>query len=101
MYLDTPPPRTGAGSQQIQGRREGRVRAASKGTKYSTETGGSELPSPQLPEKEAAYLLLQWLTSKATDRKITKFGAMPNRLSTLKDPAMQKEYRNSVRCLKT
>ena len=24
--------------------------------------------------------------------KITKFGAMPNRLSTLKDPGMQKDY---------
>jgi multiple sugar transport system substrate-binding protein len=64
-----------------------------KGVKYSTETGGFGIAIPaNSQKKEAAFLLLQWLTSKATDRKITKFGAMPNRLSTLKDPAMQKEY---------
>ncbi len=64
-----------------------------KGVKYSTETGGFGIAIPaNSTKKEAAFLLLQWLTSKSTDRKITKFGAMPNRLSTLKDPAMQKDY---------
>jgi multiple sugar transport system substrate-binding protein len=64
-----------------------------KGVKYSTETGGFGIAIPaNSTKKEAAFLLLQWLTSKATDRKITQFGAMPNRLSTLKDPGMQKEY---------
>ena len=64
-----------------------------KGVKYSTETGGFGIAIPaNSTKKEAAFLQLQWLTSKATDRKITQFGAMPNRLSTLKDPGMQKEY---------
>ena len=64
-----------------------------KGVKYSTETGGFGIAIPSnSTKKEAAFLLLQWLTSKASDRKITNFGAMPNRLSTLKDPQMQKEY---------
>jgi len=64
-----------------------------KAVKYSTETGGFGIAIPaNSQKKEAAFLLLQWLTSKATDRKITTFGAMPNRLSTLKDPGMQKEY---------
>jgi multiple sugar transport system substrate-binding protein len=71
-----------------------------KGVKYSTETGGFGIAIPaNSQKKEAAFLLLQWLTSKATDRKITKFGAMPNRLSTLKDPAMQKEYPEFVAVL--
>jgi multiple sugar transport system substrate-binding protein len=64
-----------------------------KGTKYSTETGGFGIAIPaNSTKKEAAFLLLQWLTTKAADRKITNFGAMPNRLSTLKDPQMQKQY---------
>jgi multiple sugar transport system substrate-binding protein len=64
-----------------------------KAVKHSTEVGGFGIAIPaNSQKKEAAFLLLQWLTSKSTDRKITKFGAMPNRLSTLKDPALQKEY---------
>ena len=64
-----------------------------KAVKQSTETGGFGIAIPaNSQKKEAAFLLLQWLTSKATDYKITKFGAMPNRLSTLKDPGMQKDY---------
>ena len=64
-----------------------------KAVRQSTETGGFGIAIPaNSQKKEAAFLLLQWLTSKSTDRKITKFGAMPNRLSTLKDPGMQKEY---------
>ena len=64
-----------------------------KAVKYSTETGGFGIAIPaNSQKKEAAFLLLQWLTSKAQDKKIAKFGGMPNRLSTLKDPALQKEY---------
>lgn len=64
-----------------------------RAVKYSTETGGFGIAIPaNSQKKEAAFLLLQWLTTKAADRKITKFGAMPNRLSTLQDSGMQKEY---------
>ena len=64
-----------------------------RAVKHSTQTGGFGIAIPaNSQKKEAAFLLLQWLTTKASDRKITKFGAMPNRLSTLNDPGMHKDY---------
>jgi multiple sugar transport system substrate-binding protein len=64
-----------------------------KAVKYSTETGGFGIAiSANSSKKEAAFLLLQWLTSKASDQKIARFGGMPNRLSTLRDPGLQKEF---------
>ena len=64
-----------------------------KAVKYSTETGGFGIAIPaNSAKKEAAFLFLQWMTSKAADKKIAKLGGMPNRLSTLKDPALQKEF---------
>ena len=64
-----------------------------KAVKHSTETGGFGIAIPaNSQKKEAAFLLLQWLTSKRSDRKIAHLGGMPNRLSTLKDPEMQKQY---------
>ena len=64
-----------------------------KAVKHSTETGGFGIAIPaNSTKKEAAFLLLQWFTSKAQDQKIARLGGMPNRLSTLKDPGMQKEY---------
>lgn len=59
----------------------------------SGETGGFGIAIPQnSTKKEAAFLLIQWLTSKDSDKKLIKLGGMPNRLSTLQDPALQKEY---------
>jgi len=64
-----------------------------KAVKHSTETGGFGIAIPaNSTKKEAAFLFMQWMTSKATDRKIAKLGGMPNRLSTLKDPELQKEF---------
>jgi multiple sugar transport system substrate-binding protein len=64
-----------------------------KAVKYSTETGGFGIAIPaNSAKKEAAFLLIQWFTSKAQDQKIARLGGMPNRISTLKDPAMVKEY---------
>jgi multiple sugar transport system substrate-binding protein len=64
-----------------------------KAVKYSTETGGFGIAvSANSSKKEAAFLLLQWLTSKASDQTIARFGGMPNRLSTLRDPGLQKEF---------
>ena len=63
-----------------------------KAVKYSTETGGFGIAIPaNSTKKEAAFLFMQWMTSKTTDRKIAKLGGMPNRISTLKDPELQKE----------
>ncbi len=64
-----------------------------KAVKYSTETGGFGIAIPaNSTKKEAAFLFMQWMTSKASDKKIALQGGMPNRLSTLKDPGLQKEY---------
>jgi multiple sugar transport system substrate-binding protein len=64
-----------------------------KGTKYSTETGGFGIAIPaNSTKKEAAFLFLQYMTSKAADQKIAAFGGMPNRVSTLKDPGLLKQY---------
>ena len=64
-----------------------------KAVKHSTETGGFGIAIPaNSTKKEAAFLLMQWLTSKAQDQKIARLGGMPNRVSTLKDPGMVKEY---------
>ena len=63
-----------------------------KAVKHSTETGGFGIAIPaNSTKKEAAFLFMQWMTSKAADRKIAKLGGMPNRISTLKDPELQKE----------
>ncbi|MCX5914038.1 MAG: sugar ABC transporter substrate-binding protein, partial [Deltaproteobacteria bacterium] len=43
-------------------------------------------------KKEAAFLLLQWLTTKSADQKIARLGGMPNRVSTLRDAGLQKEF---------
>jgi multiple sugar transport system substrate-binding protein len=71
-----------------------------KAVKHSTETGGFGIAIPaNSTKKEAAFLLIQWFTSKAQDRKIARLGGMPNRLSTLKDPGMQKEFPEFVAIL--
>jgi multiple sugar transport system substrate-binding protein len=60
---------------------------------HSTETGGFGIGIPaNSTKKEAAFLFMQWMTTKALDRKIAKLGGMPNRMSTLRDPELQKEF---------
>jgi multiple sugar transport system substrate-binding protein len=64
-----------------------------KAVKNSTETGGFGIAIPaNSTKKEAAFLFMQWMTSKAADRKIAQVGGMPNRISTLKDLELQKEF---------
>ena len=64
-----------------------------KAVKYSTETGGFGIAIPaNSNKKEAAFLLLQWLTTKSADQKIARLGGMPNRVSTLRDAGLQKEF---------
>ena len=70
-----------------------------KAVKYSTETGGFGIAiSANSAKKEAAFLLLQWLTSKASDQKIARLGGMPNRLSTLRDPGVTERVPGIHRC---
>jgi len=58
-----------------------------------SETGGFGLGIPaNSNNKEAAFLFLQWLTTKEADRKIVLNGGAPFRMSTINDPELQKQF---------
>ncbi len=64
-----------------------------KGVQYASETGGFGIAIPRnSKQKDAAFLLVQWLTSKATDKKVALAGGSPSRMSTFLDPELQKKY---------
>ncbi len=64
-----------------------------KGVRRGSETGGFGIAIAGNSEhKEAAFLLLQWLTGKATDKKIALAGGSPSRFSTYHDPALQAKF---------
>jgi len=64
-----------------------------KAVKHSMETGGFGIGIPaNSTKKEAAFLFMQWMTSKQADIKIAKLGGMPNRLSTFRNPELQKAF---------
>ena len=64
-----------------------------KGIKHSSETGGLGLGiASNSKNPDAAFLLLQWLTSKRQDQMVCHFGGVPSRLSTLSDPTMLKRF---------
>ena len=64
-----------------------------KGVKYSAESGGFGLAIPKrAANKEAAFLFMQWLTSKAQDIAVTRAGGVAMRTSTLADPALVAAY---------
>lgn len=57
------------------------------------ETGGFAIGIPtNARNPEAAFMFIQWMTSKETDRKLAKLGGQPGRMSTLLDPEMQAMY---------
>jgi multiple sugar transport system substrate-binding protein len=57
------------------------------------ETGGQAMGiAANSQNKEAAFLFIQWMTSKATDKKMADIGGDPVRLSTLADPALQARF---------
>jgi multiple sugar transport system substrate-binding protein len=59
----------------------------------ASQTGGFGLAIPRNAEnKEAAFLLMQWLTSKEGDRAIALAGGNPSRLSTHQDPEVLAEF---------
>ncbi|MCY4244512.1 MAG: extracellular solute-binding protein [Gammaproteobacteria bacterium] len=63
------------------------------GIRRGSQTGGFGIAIPRNSQnKEAAFLLMQWLTSKAVDKKIALAGGSPNRKSTFADPAMQRQF---------
>ena len=63
------------------------------GVRRGSQTGGFGIAIPRNSQnKEAAFLLMQWLTNKATDKKIALAGGSPNRKSTFADADMQKRF---------
>lgn len=56
------------------------------GVRQASQTGGFGIAIPKnAKNKEAAFLLMQWLTSAATDKKIALAGGNPIRYSTHSD----------------
>ncbi len=57
-----------------------------KGTVRASETGGFGIAIPKnSQQKEAAFLLMQWLTSKHGDKLVAMEGGSPSRFSTYAD----------------
>lgn len=64
-----------------------------RGVRRASQTGGLGLAIARNSERaNAAFLLMQWLTSKAQDQAVCALGAAPLRLSTLRDPALLRRY---------
>jgi multiple sugar transport system substrate-binding protein len=64
-----------------------------KGVRYSSQSGGLGLAIPKNAKNaDAAFLLLQWLTSKPQDKAVAKVGGVPTRNSTLNDVDMVRQY---------
>jgi multiple sugar transport system substrate-binding protein len=64
-----------------------------KASMHSSQSGGFGLAIPtNAKHAEAAFLLMQWLTSKAQDKAVCRLGGGPVRVSTLQDEAMLREF---------
>lgn len=64
-----------------------------KGSKYSSQSGGLGLAIPRNAKNpQAAFLLMQWLTSATQDKAVARLGGTPTRLSTLTDAAMVRQF---------
>lgn len=64
-----------------------------KGVRRASQSGGLGLAIPKNAKNpEAAFLLMQWLTSKAQDKAVTMAGGAPMRNSTLRDADAVRKY---------
>jgi multiple sugar transport system substrate-binding protein len=64
-----------------------------KGVRRGSQTGGFGIAIPKNAQnKEAAFLLMQWLTSKRVDKMIAMEGGNPSRFSTHADPDVNAKY---------
>lgn len=64
-----------------------------RGTRMSSQSGGLGLAiARNSAHAEAAFLLMQWLTSKAQDKAVARLGGVPNRISTLSDVDLVRQY---------
>ncbi len=63
------------------------------GVRRGSQTGGFGIAIPSNAEnKEAAFLLMQWMTSKKGDKLITMAGGNPSQFSTYADPEVQAKH---------
>lgn len=63
------------------------------GVRRGSQTGGFGIAIPQNAQnKEAAFLLMQWLTSKEADLKIAMEGGNPSRFSTYQDADLNAKF---------
>lgn len=63
------------------------------GERRGSQTGGFGIAIPKNAEnKEAAFLLMQWLTSKRVDKLIALAGGNPSRYSTHLDPEVNEKF---------
>lgn len=64
-----------------------------KGMRHASQSGGLGLAIPaNAKNADAAFLLMQWLTSKAQDKAVTRVGGAPMRNSTMGDPDLVRQY---------
>ncbi|WP_376989502.1 ABC transporter substrate-binding protein [Bosea sp. R86505] len=58
-----------------------------------SQSGGFGIAIPKnAANKDAAFMLMQWLTSKKGDRMVAAAGGSPSRFSTYQDADLQKKY---------
>jgi multiple sugar transport system substrate-binding protein len=63
------------------------------GTRRASQSGGLGLTIPKNAKNaDAGFLLMQWLTSKAQDKAVTKLGGAPMRNSTMADADLVRQY---------
>jgi multiple sugar transport system substrate-binding protein len=63
------------------------------GASTSSQSGGLGLAIPRnAANANAAFLLMQWLTSKAQDKAVARLGGVPNRVSTISDVDQVRQY---------
>jgi multiple sugar transport system substrate-binding protein len=63
------------------------------GVRRGSQTGGFGIAIPKNAEhKEAAFLLMQWLTSKQGDLMVAMEGGNPSRFSTYQDAGLNAKY---------
>lgn len=64
-----------------------------RASKQSSQSGGLGLAiSRKSNNPNAAFLLMQWLTSKERDKAILRAGGAPHRMSTIGDAGLQRSY---------
>ena len=64
-----------------------------EGVRRGSQTGGFGIAIPRNAQnKEAAFLLMQWLTSKKGDLMVAMQGGNPSRFSTYEDAGLNEKY---------